>query len=309
MKLGLPAGATILSSDVAGDKVKPVQAPDGIRVPLLKPGFHPAGAYDVSFVFQHAGAPFAKKGGAELALPGMDIPIGLLNWEVFLPAQFKVEIFGGNALAADRVPRAVYEGSDEETMGEDSSKLANAPPPPPKPAAPVALDYLRPGQLGGHVKDPTGTGVPGATVTVKNLATGVEKTTETDSAGRWVVDDVPAGKMTIRAVAPGFNATTDTVSYSPIRPSVYDLVLKLGTIMESVTVEAAPIGGSYTREQKKEDLAAQLAPSANVLNLQQRVAGALPIRVDVPHDGASYRFVRPLVLNEETKLTFTYRKK
>jgi len=309
LKLGLPAGATVLSSEVAGDKVKPVQAPDGIRVPLLKPGFHPAGEYAVSFVFQHAGAPFAKKGGAELALPGMDIPIGLLNWEVFLPAQCKVENFGGNALPADRVPRAVDEVVDEEVPGEAAPASYNAPPPPPMAEAPVNLGHLRPGQLGGYVKDPTGAGVPGASVTVKNLSIGVEKIAETDSVGRWVVDDVPAGRMTIRAIAPGFNATTDTISYSPIRPSVYNLVLKIGSVTESIEVVTGAVAEPYKREQKKEDLAAQLAPSTNVLNLQQRVAGALPIRVDVPHEGASYRFVRPLVLNEETKLTFTYRKK
>jgi hypothetical protein len=44
----------------------------------------------------------------------------------------------------------------------------------------------------------------------------------------------------------------------------------------------------------------------NVGNLQQRVAGVLPVRVDVPRTGNSYRFVRPLVLAEETRLTFSY---
>jgi hypothetical protein len=52
-----------------------------------------------------------------------------------------------------------------------------------------------------------------------------------------------------------------------------------------------------------------LAASSNVVNFQQRVAGVLPIRVDVPHAGNSYRFFRPLVLDEETKVTFTYKTK
>ena len=43
------------------------------------------------------------------------------------------------------------------------------------------------------------------------------------------------------------------------------------------------------------------------MNLQKRVAGVLPIRVDVPRAGNSYRFVRPLVIDEETKVTFNYR--
>lgn len=49
------------------------------------------------------------------------------------------------------------------------------------------------------------------------------------------------------------------------------------------------------------------APSQNVLNLQRRVAGVLPVRVDVPRAGKSYRFVRPLVLEEETKISFQYK--
>jgi hypothetical protein len=43
------------------------------------------------------------------------------------------------------------------------------------------------------------------------------------------------------------------------------------------------------------------------MNLQRRVVGVLPIRVDVPRAGNSYRFVRPLVIDEETKVTFSYK--
>ena len=144
-----------------------------------------------------------------------------------------------------------------------------------------------------------------------NLSTGVEKTAKTDSDGRWVVSDMPAGTTRIKVTAAGFRAFEENgILYDPSRPSLYDANLEVGSTMMSVEVVAeSAVIKPDTREQKKEDIAAQLAPSANVLNLQQRVAGALPIRVDVPHQGTSYRFVRPLVLNEETKLTFTYRKK
>ena len=50
-------------------------------------------------------------------------------------------------------------------------------------------------------------------------------------------------------------------------------------------------------------------PSQNVLNLQKRVAGILPVRIEVPRSGRSYRFVRPLVVDEETKITFQYKSK
>ncbi len=82
-------GAVILSADVAGEPVKPVQGAAGNRVPLLRSGFRPTDSYTVSFVFMHSGAPFAKKGGAELSLPNMDIPISMLSWEVFLPEHIR----------------------------------------------------------------------------------------------------------------------------------------------------------------------------------------------------------------------------
>jgi len=47
--------------------------------------------------------------------------------------------------------------------------------------------------------------------------------------------------------------------------------------------------------------------SANVMNLQKRVAGVIPVPIDVPRAGTSFSFVRPLVLDEETRVTFTYK--
>jgi len=41
--------------------------------------------------------------------------------------------------------------------------------------------------------------------------------------------------------------------------------------------------------------------------LQKRVVGVLPIAVNVPRAGNSCRFVRPLVVDEQTKVTSHYR--
>jgi len=70
---------------------------------------------------------------------------------------------------------------------------------------------------------------------------------------------------------------------------------------------AAPLKGIF--EPAKAQAAQLNMPSQNVFNLQRRVAGILPVRVDVPRSGKSYRFVRPLVLDEETKVTFQYKSK
>src|SRR5215831_10452515 len=155
LKVALPSGATILSAEVAGERVKPVQGADGNRVPLLRPGFRPNGPYTVSFVFMHSGTPFEKKGGADLTIPSMDIPISLLNWEVFLPERYKVKDFGGDVIAANRVP---------EPFREDVAM---------RDRVPQQLQYsanlrmqVSPGQVGGYVTDPSGAVVPSAQITI-----------------------------------------------------------------------------------------------------------------------------------------------
>ena len=49
--------------------------------------------------------------------------------------------------------------------------------------------------------------------------------------------------------------------------------------------------------------------SVNVQNLQKRAAGVLPVRLDVPREGRAHTFVRPLVMDEETRIAFRYRLK
>ena len=61
------------------------------------------------------------------------------------------------------------------------------------------------------------------------------------------------------------------------------------------------------RAGKAQDEVAQQAPSSNVANLQRRVAGVLPVRVAVPRAGASFHFLRPLVIDEEPIVRFRYR--
>jgi hypothetical protein len=56
-------------------------------------------------------------------------------------------------------------------------------------------------------------------------------------------------------------------------------------------------------------MAKDTAASSNVGELQRKVVGVLPIAINIPRTGNSYRFVRPLVVDEDTKLTFRYRLK
>jgi hypothetical protein len=98
-------------------------------------------------------------------------------------------------------------------------------------------------------------------------------------------------------------------------------MLNVGATMETIEVSAeAPMVNtstaslSSTVDGRNFSKIMPLAPgavsqnaSANVVNLQKRVAGVLPVAIDVPRAGTSFSFVRPLVLDEETKVTFSYK--
>ena len=339
LKVDLPAGVSILTAEVAGEKVKPVQGADGSRVPLLRTGFRPAGAYTVSFVFLHAGSPFAKKGDAGLALPKMDIPISILEWEVFLPEQYKVKDFGGDALAASYWPSALGEytrlqsfssgvgygtGAGTGIAGGSFQAGANSATLPGNGRNFTSLTMLSPGialasnQMGGVVIDPTGAVIPSAIVEVKNLSTNATWSASTSSDGRWLLPNVPSGTYQLTAHAPGFQAIQSVISYDAFNPRAYQVALNVGGAVQTVVGEAdavslntesVQIGGRKEKKNKYAPPPPAPPPSSNVYNLQQRVAGVLPVAVDIPRAGASYRFLRPLVLNEETKLSFAYKSK
>jgi len=95
LKIALPPGASILSAEVAGEKVKPVEGPMATASRCCARAFGPSTPTSFSFVFMHSGAPFAKKGGSDLSLPKNGRAINLLQWEVFLPERYKVKDFGG----------------------------------------------------------------------------------------------------------------------------------------------------------------------------------------------------------------------
>src|SRR5262249_42675565 len=153
--------------------------------------------------------------------------------------------------------------------------------------------------------------ITGAQVKVTSVEKGMVRTATTDSNGNWVVSGMPSGTVKIEASARGFNNTAYTnTPYDANRPQPYSISLQVGTVSEVVEVDGAAAADRVihsARDEKKEKEPAQQQASANVFNLQKKVAGVLPVRVDVPRAGASYLFARALVLDEETKLTFSYK--
>jgi hypothetical protein len=306
VKIELPQGVNLLSAEVEGEKVKPLQGSDGSRVPLLRPGFRPSGAYTVSFVYLSSGTPFAKSGAYELGVAKLDVPINLLTWEVFLPDRLEVKQFGGNALSASLFPSKAQDvlasaGDDYSNLDQNIWTPSN-----------LEIGRLEAGQIGGIVADPQGAVIAGAMVTVVNTQTGATRTARSDGEGRWLVSGVQSGAVRVRVDSPGFKSSQQEMDFEPSHPARLGVTLEVGQVSETVTVTGdrgnLEREGRRIEEQAKKAQEARLnTPSQNVFSLQRRVAGILPVRVDVPRAGKSYRFVRPLILEEETKITFQYR--
>ncbi len=303
MKVELPAGAQLFTAEVDGERVKPAQAQDGIRIPLTRPKLDTSKAYTVSFVYQSEGARFAKNGSYDMGLPKLDIPVNLLTWEVALPERLEVKQFGGNALAAELFPAAVANNflADNDNDVDSPANWNES-----------DLSTLGPGQIGGIVVDMNGAVIPGALVTVTNTQTGMTLTASSGGDGHWLVSGMQPGPVGVNISAPGFNATQQDFELLASKPARMGTTLQVGTIQQTVNVTAD--GTNLASENRrieelaKKTQAAQLNNySQNVFSLQRRVAGLLPVAVEVPRSGKSYRFVRPLVLEEETRITFQYK--
>src|SRR5829696_9512757 len=92
----------------------------------------------------------------------------------------------------------------------------------------------------GTVKDSTGAIVPGVTVKLKNVSTGITTDTVTDGEGNYQFGNVRIGAYTVRAELQGFAAAeaTDVIVTVGARQRV-ELVLKVGEIGQTITVEGA----------------------------------------------------------------------
>jgi hypothetical protein len=145
----------------------------------------------------------------------------------------------------------------------------------------------------------------------------------TDANGRYVASNVPSGAVTVTGELAGFQTTRRRLQFNQSGVRV-DMALQLGGgVAETVEVRAeVPLIDTMTaskstvirpgetppevQKQKKDETE---APSLNIQNLQRRASGVLPVRIDVPRAGTAHRFARPLVVDEETEVTFRYKRR
>jgi Carboxypeptidase regulatory-like domain len=104
------------------------------------------------------------------------------------------------------------------------------------------------GTIQGIVADPSGAAVPNATVTVRNMATGEERSFTTDESGLYVVPSLPVGRYSVTAKAAGLQTTTvNNVALEVSRVVQEDFRLAVAAATESVEiVGTAPVINTAT---------------------------------------------------------------
>jgi hypothetical protein len=93
----------------------------------------------------------------------------------------------------------------------------------------------------GIVTDPSGAGVPGATVTLTNIDTGVQSVAVTGATGSYQFLNVRVGTYKLQAELQGFaTAVVPSINVTVNARQRVDLALQVGTVGESVEVHGAP---------------------------------------------------------------------
>jgi hypothetical protein len=101
----------------------------------------------------------------------------------------------------------------------------------------IALAQETTATVSGTVKDESGAVVPGVTITVKNVATGVARTVTTEAEGRYTVPQLPPGNYQLEAGLAGFQTEVRSgIELTIGRRATLDVTLKVGSVGEKVEV-------------------------------------------------------------------------
>jgi len=98
------------------------------------------------------------------------------------------------------------------------------------------------GTILGSVQDESGAVVPDASVTVKNLGTGAQRTVRSDSSGAFAVPDLQVGHYAITITREGFSPLRiDDTELQVAQRATINPVLHVGAVSDTVTVIATEV--------------------------------------------------------------------
>ena len=100
------------------------------------------------------------------------------------------------------------------------------------------LAQINSGTVNGSVLDPSGATIAGAVVTIQNPVSHYNRSSVSDSQGKFEFANVPYNNYHLTAAATGFQAATEDIDVRSAVPLELKISLALGQETQSVTVEA-----------------------------------------------------------------------
>ena len=146
------------------------------------------------------------------------------------------------------------------------------------------------GTISGTASDSSGAVVPGATVTVRNLETGIDRTITTDAAGRYSAQQLVSGGYELEVTAAGFQTTVRRgITLTVGQEAIVNFSLQVGTTTERIEVVGeAPLVETTTStvsglvdEKTVRELPLNGRSFTDLMDLQpnvKNIAGAAPGR-------------------------------
>jgi hypothetical protein len=104
-----------------------------------------------------------------------------------------------------------------------------------------AQNVVLTGAISGRVTDESSAIVPGATLVLRNLATGIEQSTETNHSGFYLFPALMPGTYSVTTTVPGFHEAEALVRVLVGSTTSQDIKLRAGAGTESVRVVGTPL--------------------------------------------------------------------
>ena len=146
--------------------------------------------------------------------------------------------------------------------------------------APWSLAQTQFGQLSGSVSDPAGAVIPGAKVSVTNVATGQSQVLQTNNEGIFAVGNIATGDYIIAVEKEGFKRTEKKVRVEIAQSVFAPIGLQVGTTSETIEVSAETtvvntVNGEVSREVTGNEISNMPLLTRNPYNLVLLSPGAV----------------------------------
>lgn len=144
--------------------------------------------------------------------------------------------------------------------------------------APLGAQTTVSGAVTGQITDPSGAVLPGATVTLRNLATGQRQTAATNGTGFYHFGYLAPDNYQVSATAKGFQSQNRTVEVAVGQTTMADFRLQVGAATTTVTVSSeAPVvqtsNGNITTTYTSQQIALVPNPGNDLTSIPQTAPG------------------------------------